>query len=358
MFQTGRMTDIFPSISFPSDYTLPNYLQGLHRRVKSAFLSFQKMPVYPLKAHQIPPLFVEPFIINGFRSINQPWSYYWKSLLHKHNETINVWSHLIGVLFVVFLFTVYNEKLNFLENPHSWPFAVAFCTSVVMFLCSAGAHLLHSKSELVHMTCFLVDFVGVSLHGFGSGFLHIYYSSPQWYYKMIEHHYIFVLLIVSITACFLNCFAQYYFHRPYPPLKRICQFAPCGLLWLYSVTPLIIRLVTWKPPFDTILFYYLAQIVLFLIGGTLFGFDLPQRFCPGLLDFFGQGHHLFHLCIYAIGVLQMISTYRDYEQNQMIIDQRGKPELIFCFGSIVSLILLDVVIVQYFRKKIQKQHIE
>ena len=102
---------------------------------------------------------------------------------------------------------------------------------------------------------------------------------------------------------------------------------------------------------------HIAQIILFLIGASVFGFDLPQRFSPGTFDFAGQGHHLFHLCIYLITICQMHGVYRDYEEFQGIINQRSKPELIFCAGSMFSLIVWDFVIVCFFRRKIrQKLH--
>ncbi|CAF3342892.1 unnamed protein product [Rotaria socialis] len=356
MSDITRFTSNRSSLSFSFEYTIRYYLQRLHLRAQSAFISLQAMPRYPLRFNQVPPLFCEPYILRGFRSIHQPWSYYFKSLFHKHNETMNVWSHLIGILYMIHLFFYYNTRLNFFENAHSWPFAVSLCTAIIMFICSAFAHLFHSKSENVHMTCFLIDYIGVSLHGFGSGFLHIYYSAPQWFYEKIEYQYVFVLLILGVLACFLNCFAQYYYHRPYPPIKRICQFFPCGVLWLYSIAPLCIRLYTSNILSNPALICHLAQIILFLVGATFFGFDLPQRFCPGLLDFVGQGHHLFHVCVYLVSVCQMHGVYWDYEEFQSIIDQRSKPELIFCAGSMFSLIAWDFVIVCFFRRRIHKTY--
>lgn len=357
MLDTKPLTAYLPAFSFSLEHKIRSYLQRLHLRGKSAFMSLQDMPRYSLRFNQVPPLFCEPYILRGFRSIDQPWSYYFKSLFHKHNETINVWSHLIGILYMGHLLFYYNTRLNFSENAHSWPFAVALCTAIIMFMCSAFAHLLHSKSESVHFTCFLIDYIGISLHGFGSGFLHIYYSSPQWFYEKIERQYVFVLLIFGILACFLNCFAQYYYHRPYPPIKRICQFFPCGLLWIYSIAPLCIRLYTSNILSNPILICHLAQIILFLLGATLFGFDLPQRFCPGVFDFVGQGHHLFHLCVYFISICQMHGVFWDYEEFHHIIDQRSKPELFFCAGSMISLIICDFVIVYCFRRKVhQKYH--
>jgi hypothetical protein len=138
-------------------------------------------------------------------------------------------------------------------------------------------------------------------------------------------------------------------------MKRICQLFPCGVLWVYSVSPLCIRLYSSNlltPP----LICHLAQIILFLTGAILFGFDLPQRIWPGALDFIGQGHHLFHICIYLITICQMHGVYWDYEEFQDTINQRSKPDLIFCAGSMFSLILWDFVIVCCFRRRIRIEY--
>ena len=336
------------------DYLL-TFSWQYRRRVHAAFHSLQDMSCYPLKFNQIPPLFVEPYIHHGFRALHQPWSYYYKSLFHKHNESINVWSHLLGILYIGHLLFYYSKRLDFFENAHSWPFAISLCTAVLMFGCSAFAHLLHSKSQFIHMTCFLIDFLGVSLHGFGSGFLQIYYCAPQWYFERIQSHYVYILTTFGILACFLNCFAQFYYIRPYPSIKRVCQFFPCGLLWVYSITPLCIRLIYSNILLHPALICHLAQMGLFLLGAILFGFDIPQRFFPGQLDFLGQGHHLFHLCIYLVTVCQMHGVYWDYEEFRDVIHQRSKPSLGFCAGSMLFLILCDIAIIVYFRRKIRQR---
>ena len=356
MMDIRRFTTYLSKLSWSVEYNTRIQIQRFHIRAQSAFTSFQDMPLYPLNFNDVPPLFCEPFILSGFRSIHQPWSYYCQSLFRKHNETINVWSHLIGIVYMIYLFCYLNTKLNFYENAHSWPFVIALCTTIAMFACSTFAHLFHSKSESVHMTCFLIDFVGISLYGVGAGFLQIYYSAPEWYYEMVEYQYVAFLFVFGILACYLNCFAQYYFHRPYPPLKRICQFFPCGVLWIYEIIPLCIRLYSSNIFSSPALICHFIQISLFPIGATVFGFDLPQRFYPGVFDFFGQGHHLFHFIIYLICVCQFHGVYWDYEEFQNIIDQRSKPELISCAGSILSLLVLDFVIVLCFRRKIHEKY--
>ncbi len=52
---------------------------------------------------EIPILFCEPFIINGYRPINKPYFYYVKSLFSKHNETINAWTHYLSSFLTISL---------------------------------------------------------------------------------------------------------------------------------------------------------------------------------------------------------------------------------------------------------------
>lgn len=48
-------------------------------------------------------LYREPYILTGYRRDNQPYTYYINSLFNKHNETINVYSHFIGVIYNLYL---------------------------------------------------------------------------------------------------------------------------------------------------------------------------------------------------------------------------------------------------------------
>ncbi|CAM4959066.1 unnamed protein product, partial [Rotaria socialis] len=100
MWDTTRFAYHVPTLSFSFEHDIRTRLQSLHLRARSTFISLQSMQRYHLTFKDVPPILIEPFILRGYRSTHQPWSYYWKSLFHKHNETINVWSHLIGILYM------------------------------------------------------------------------------------------------------------------------------------------------------------------------------------------------------------------------------------------------------------------
>lgn len=55
----------------------------------------------------VPSLFRERFILSGYRPVGQSWRCYVLSLFQVHNETLNVWSHLLAAVCVVMRFMVF-----------------------------------------------------------------------------------------------------------------------------------------------------------------------------------------------------------------------------------------------------------
>lgn len=198
------------------------YLQSMHRDC----LSHSETPI----------LFCEPYIHSGFRPVNKAYSYYVKSLFMKHNETINAWSHYIGAFYILSFIYRYD-----FSDPYSWPIYVAIVTSFVNLFTSATAHLMHQKSQHTHMTCFLCDYSGIGFHIFGCSFMVNYICSPLWYYKLIEPFMLPLIGFISFLCGLLNCLAITIYTRPYPSMKRVLQFLPCLVAYIFTNTPLYLH---------------------------------------------------------------------------------------------------------------------
>ena len=205
------------------------------------------------------------------------------------------------------------------------------------------------------MTCFLCDFGGISFNGFGSSLMQIYMVSPLWYYRILEPYMLPVLGFQSALCILLNSFAQTNFKRPYPPIKRVLQFAPCGFFWGFTTWSLVVS-YAW-PDEDVKMIinyqYHLLHIFVFGLGAFFFAFDFPQRFFPGKLDFFGQGHNLFHICVFGVTYFHLDACYMDYKNNRDIIAaSREPPTVAFCFGSLLVLIVYYIYVIRTFTKMI------
>ena len=70
---------------------------------------------------QVPLLFREANVLSGFRPLYRPWWYYILSILHLHNESMNVWTHILAVTLMTvklvrFSFTVSRYNQSFLSQ--------------------------------------------------------------------------------------------------------------------------------------------------------------------------------------------------------------------------------------------------
>lgn len=208
------------------------------------------------------------------------------------------------------------------------------------------------------MTCFLCDFGGISFNGFGSAFMQTFVCSPIWYYSAVEPYLLPIIGFLSVLCCLLNSLAQTLYSRPYPPMKRFLQFAPCGVLWTFTMLPIIMRYVLphLQAHDDHTMVhieYHMAHLVTFLVGATCFALDFPQRFLPGRLDFFGQGHNLFHMCIFLVVALQFKACHLDFLANRDIIAAtRPPPTFVLCFASLIALTAYYAYVTYQFNRMI------
>lgn len=132
-------------------------------------------PTVPVSC--VPTLFQEPYILSGYRPVGQDWRCYVLSLFQRHNESLNVWTHLLAGPLVLLRVWAYGLSLD----SASLPLCLYILSALTYLCCSVAAHLLQSHSELAHYTLFFLDYVGVSVYQYGCSLAHYFYcSEPAW----------------------------------------------------------------------------------------------------------------------------------------------------------------------------------
>ncbi|XP_075939282.1 membrane progestin receptor beta-like [Anarhichas minor] len=109
-----------PRVSFARPSLCLTFLPLLHRLLPSLPPTVRDVDV--------PPLFRERFILSGYRPVGLPWRCYVLSLFQIHNETLNVWSHLLAAVCVALRFMMFTVLQGGLAS---------FLHQVVLFLLSA-----------------------------------------------------------------------------------------------------------------------------------------------------------------------------------------------------------------------------
>lgn len=230
-----------------------------------------------------------------------------------------------------------------------------------MLFTSATAHLLNQKSHYIHLNCFMFDYAGISFYAYGSSTILIYSCSPIWFYSLIDS-YVFPLIGLHCgVSFFLAAFSlTIYTQRPFPFIKRFIQMTPLAILWSISMFVILV-LPFFSKDVELSLkinyFNHAVHAVAFLLGVAFFSTEFPQRIFPGKLDFFGQSHHWFHICVFLTAKLQFDSCYTDYIENRHLIEvSRQAPSLLMCLLPLILLSVFCLLVIGGFRQIMWLRH--
>ncbi|CAN9504091.1 unnamed protein product [Ophioblennius macclurei] len=261
-----------------------------------------------LRDSEVPCEFRERYIYAGYRPLHQSWRYYFLSLFQCHNETINVWTHLLA--FFVFLAKLreISESVDFLNDPHSWPLLILMVSSLIYSACSVAAHLLGGKSELCHFCFFFLDYVGVGQCQYGSAVVHFYYAVDETMHSYVRGIFLPIAALLSCLSCLGCCYSKHAADRLPRWVCKTFQVLPATLSYIWDSSPVNRRILSWASD-DPLAIYYLGQVGLFLGCAFFFTFPLPQCWFPGRCNFMGHNHQIFHVLLSCCSLCQ-IHTYQ------------------------------------------------
>ncbi|PON59481.1 AdipoR/hemolysin-III-related [Trema orientale] len=335
-------------------------LQSRNKPKRYALVSFKDLPEY-MKDNE--------FILNYYRA-NWPLKEAFFSLLRWHNETLNVWTHLIG--FVLFLGLT---MANFLEVPHvadllgffarslpisadanvsnnfkdfavgttklvdlkqissaetkynknstsifgnnlgtveQWPFFVFLGGSMFCLLSSSICHLFSCHSHSLNIFLLRIDYVGITTMIITSFFPPIYYifhCDSNWhlgYLGGITAMGAFTIITLLSPRLSEGKFRGF----------RALLFASMGL---FGIVPTIHAVVVnWdNPRRNLILSYELAMAFFYLTGTGFYVSRIPERLRPGWFDLAGHSHQIFHVFV-------VMGALAHYGATLEILDWRSK----------------------------------
>ncbi|XP_052057949.1 membrane progestin receptor alpha-B-like [Mytilus californianus] len=328
--------------------------QGLSDRVRRVFSETVQLGLKPtLNDHKVPQLFREPGVINGYRKPHQPFRYYLISLFQIHNETVNVWTHIVGFFVIWFAMAEYYEKLDFWNNKHSWAMLVLGCCVLIACFVSSCVHLMHSKSENWHYNAFMIDYIGAALYAYGSGVMAFYICSDRETYYVIEKYYFPILWFYSLFNYTAMCFAKVYYgsdtHNRNRKLIMVAAMAGHAILLTIPMGPRYIKCYMDETCSLSSLNHLTICYILFALQAFFFASHLPEVLIPGKFDILGQGHQIFHVLSTICQCAQFNGIYHEIHTGHAA---HGDPDLTHLIFSTIMLIILQVVVMQFMRKMI------
>jgi adiponectin receptor len=258
------------------------------------------------------------YILKYYRATNRSLSYYIKSIFWIHNETFNIWTHILAsCLFLSFLIVNVSMPPYRTRIEKYVTQAIVFYGNVISsFICFTLSYIMHIFYPINEIVCYrlmVLDYMGIFINITGTISAFIYFS----FYCNEIYQQLYFILLSSATVIILIIFICYgFFILPHQRKWRALLFSVYGMCIL---TPIIHRFSI-KDENDNYfleeLRYFMLSGLSFIIGIGIYVSQIPERFYPGKFDKFGSSHTLFHiftlagdiLCTYGLWVIMRMET--------------------------------------------------
>ncbi|KAL6100106.1 uncharacterized protein ACO6RY_01780 [Pungitius sinensis] len=265
----------------------------------------------------VPFYFRERYVCGGYRPLHQNWRYYFLSLFQRHNETINVWTHLLAFVVILVKLRHLAESVDFAGDPHSWPLMILVVSSLTYSAFSAAAHLLGGKSELCHYVFYFLDYVGVAQYQYGSAIVHFYYAVDEGLHGHVRGVFMPAAAVLSCLSCLGCCYGKYCNHSLPPWVRKVCQVVPSAIAYAWDSSPVAKRIAWWcaggvDGDDDPAIAFHFGQFGFFLGCSVFFTFPVLERCFPGRCNFVGQSHQMFHVFLSCCTLCQIHASHLDY----------------------------------------------
>ncbi|KAI7902826.1 hemolysin-III related-domain-containing protein [Cokeromyces recurvatus] len=257
---------------------------------KAAMVGAQRL----LQFHELPKEWQEnEYILSGYRFYQSSQACL-RSIFMLHNETINIWSHLIGFICMLCL-SIYGFNIHFPDATlNDCIIFITFCAAALKCLfCSSIYHtfICHAHHQVKSFTATL-DYMGISFLITASVLVTEYYG----YYcrPIIRTRYmLFTAAIgaIGVLAPFLKRWDTKEF-RPF----RIVVFVSMAVS---SALP-VFHLVYLNGFMRTWYFFELAAIsvAMYSLGVIVYANRFPEKFYPGKFDLAGlTSHAIWHMFV-------------------------------------------------------------
>ncbi|KAL9052651.1 MAG: hypothetical protein Q9162_005278 [Coniocarpon cinnabarinum] len=235
-----------------------------------------------------------PHILRGYR-FSETKAECFRSIASLSNEFVNIWSHLIGLIIVVAIASYFYPSSMTFSSSSTADILVAlmfFGAAVQCLACSALWHTMSSisnESTLQRFAC--VDYTGISLL-VATSIMTTEYTA--FYCEPISRYtYMTSTFLLGIGGMILAW--QPNFNRPDMAWKRVGFYIALGAT---SIVP--VMQIMYERGFTWMIYFYspiLKSIAVYIGGAVLYASKVPERWCPGMFDYVGGSHNIWHVAV-------------------------------------------------------------
>ena len=251
---------------------------------------------------------INPHILKGYRFSENKVDCI-RSAFTISNETVNIWSHAIGLVVVLSIaFYFYPSSVNFAQSSKTDIFfaAMFFFAACKCLICSCMWHTMNSIADQTLMERFAcVDYTGISLL-IAASIMTTEYTA--FYCEPVSRWtYIVTTAVLGVGGVILPWHPT--FNRADMAWARVAFYVTLGATGFAPVIQLnITRGSQWS-------YYFYAPVLksvaVYLGGAIIYALKLPEMLLPGRFDYIGGSHNIWH-CSVLFGILFHYLAVQDF----------------------------------------------
>ncbi|KAI1143389.1 HlyIII-domain-containing protein [Hypoxylon sp. FL0543] len=237
------------------------------------------------------------FIVTGYRPDSNSYWRSFTSLFYVHNESVNIWTHLLGALSFpivgTWLYHVIVPRYASANSSDVLVFACFFAGAVLCLGMSATFHAISNHSEEVAKWGNKLDYSGIVFLIVGS-------YVPALYYGLFCLPKLMTIYLYGIFVLGLGCGIVSWVEQFRTPRWRPYRAAMFVGLGVSGVVPVChgLSIYGYRSLEERMgLNWVLFQGFLYIFGAFLYAVRWPERSFPRKFDLWGSSHQLFHILI-------------------------------------------------------------
>ncbi|KAM0343395.1 hypothetical protein ACHAPU_008575 [Fusarium lateritium] len=259
------------------------------------------------------------YILSGYRQSQNSYAHSFRSLFYLHNESVNIWSHLLGA--IVFL-----ASAAYVDRVVRPRYASASSTDVLVFTCffggavvclgmSATFHTLLNHSATVAKWGNKLDYTGIVALIVGSYVPALYYGF--FCLPNLMTAYLWVICVLG-AGCGLVSWIERFRTPTWRPYRTM-MFIGLGVS---GVVPVIHG--TYIYGFQGLeermsLSWVILHGAMYIFGAVLYAVRWPERSAPGTYDIWGNSHQIFHVFVILAAVTHFYGMAKAFDYHHTIM---------------------------------------
>ncbi|GJP90476.1 hypothetical protein AnigIFM56816_000310 [Aspergillus niger] len=236
-----------------------------------------------------------------------------QSLTYLHNETVNIYTHLLPSLLAVpaagLLYRALAPRYESATQADLVAFGCFFAGAAFCLGMSATYHTISNHSPLVARIGNTFDYVGIVGLIVGSFVPSVYFG----FYCMPDLQRLYWTMICALgLGCILVSIFPHFRTPRWRPF-RASMFVGMGLS---AVFPVIhgLRLYGLEQMTRQIgLGWLLLQGFLYILGATIYAARVPERLRPGHFDLWGSSHQIFHVLVVCAAIAHLTGLLKAFD---------------------------------------------